>query len=320
MARITTFELDRWSDPDEHRHIRHIGMVNAKDTFDKLKVHLEQHGLLPDEYFSFSGKYEGFSGELPDYDEAVCVPRFGESEGIYLDISLACFDKDGRLILQKFATGKTLGETADDYFKMFRIAAECSLMLNGRGKTYERKNVDIVLTEKEAETVANSIELDLCADQEPEVEVLLSSALNKITHTSCTTLQFVICHGKNDYSLWSVELPIEILQSILEENNVQIGTLDELISSMDIQSGCEMRFFTQRKNMDFAFYAVPERYSLFQAYSTQGDSIRGNKEQIMEEICAEWEPTDELKEEQYQEEEIFEDTEPDDEGENEWDR
>lgn len=134
------------------------------------------------------------SGELPDYEEAVCVPRFGESEGIYLDISLACFDKDGRLFLRKFAIDKTLEETVDDYFQMFRIAAECSLMLNER-----RKTVDIVLTEKEDKTVANSIELNLCADQTPEVEVPLSSALNEITHISCKALQFVICHGENNY-------------------------------------------------------------------------------------------------------------------------
>lgn len=85
MAKIQTFELDRWSEPDENHRVKHIGMADAKETFDKLKTHLEAHGLLPDEYFSFSGKYEGLTGELPEFEEALCIPNFGSSEGIYLD-------------------------------------------------------------------------------------------------------------------------------------------------------------------------------------------------------------------------------------------
>lgn len=136
MAKIKTFELDRWSEPDEKRRVRHIGMADAKETFDRLQTHLELKGLLPDEYFLFSDE---LTGELPEFDQALCIPNFGASEGIYLDISLACRDKDGKRCFQNFATGKTLGETADDYYRMFRIAAECSLMLNGRGNTYEQK-------------------------------------------------------------------------------------------------------------------------------------------------------------------------------------
>ncbi len=80
MAKIQTFELDRWSEPDENHRVKHIGMADAKKTFDKLKTHLEMKGLLPDEYFSFSGKYEGLTGELPEFEEALCIPNFGSSE------------------------------------------------------------------------------------------------------------------------------------------------------------------------------------------------------------------------------------------------
>ena len=41
MAKIQTFELDRWSEPDENHRVKHIGMADAKETFDKLKTHLE---------------------------------------------------------------------------------------------------------------------------------------------------------------------------------------------------------------------------------------------------------------------------------------
>ena len=266
MAKIQTFELDRWSEPDENHRVKHIGMADAKETFDKLKTHLEAHGLLPDEYFLFSGKYEGLTGELPEFEEALCIPNFGSSEGIYLDISLACRDSDGKRYFQSFATGKTLGETADDYFRMFRIAAECSLMLNGRGFSYERNNVDIVLTEKEAAAVANSVELDLCGYFEPETEALLSSALEKFAGAPCTAIQTITCHGRDDYSVWNVEIPSDMFRSIVREAAEKIGTLEELMSGMDPTSGCEMRLLTRMKDGRFAFFTIPERMNALRDY------------------------------------------------------
>lgn len=211
MAKIKTFELDRWSEPDEKRRVRHIGMADAKETFDRLQTHLELKGLLPDEYFLFSDE---LTGELPEFDQALCIPNFGASEGIYLDISLACRDKDGKRYFQNFATGKTLGETADDYYRMFRIAAECSLMLNGRGNTYEQKKVDIVLTEQEAEAVGTVVDMELCGHHPPEAEAILNSALEKIDRIAFAKVQTITCHGKDDYSLWSAEIPKDMLHSI----------------------------------------------------------------------------------------------------------
>lgn len=292
MAKIQTFELDRWSEPDEKRRVRHIGMADAKETFDKLQTHLEAKGLLPDDYFLYSDE---LSGELPEFDIALCIPNFGASEGIYLDISLACRDRDGVGYFQSFATGKTLGETADDYFRMFRIAAECSLMLNGRGFSYERNNVDVVLTEKEADAVANSVELDLCSYLEPETEALLSSALGKFNGAPRTAIQTITCHGRDDYALWNVEIPSDLFRSIVREAAEKVGTLEVLLDSMDPTSGCEMRLLTQMKNGRFAFFAIPERMNALRAYETQGSSVRGSREQIMAEIFTEWEPTAELE-------------------------
>ena len=51
-----------------------------------------------------------------------------------MEISLFCREL-GRISLFNFATGKTLGESGDDFLRMSRIAAECSMMLNGRGET-----------------------------------------------------------------------------------------------------------------------------------------------------------------------------------------
>ena len=297
MAKIRTFEVDRWSEPDEKHRVKHIGMADARETFDKLKTHLETNGLLPDEYFSFSGKYEGLTGELPEFDDALCIPNFGGSEGIYLDISLACRDREGKRYFQPFATGKTLGETADDYFRMFRIAAECSLMLNGRGFSYERNNVDIVLTEKEAEAVANSVELDLCGYLKPESEALLSSALGKFNGAPRTAIQTITCHGRDDYALWNVEIPSDMFHSIVREAAEKVGTLEELMSGMDPTSGRETRLLTRMKDGRFAFFAIPERMNALRDYETQGSSVRGSREQIMAEIFTDWEPAEEPEDE-----------------------
>ena len=106
---------------------------------------------------------------------------------------------------------------------MFRIAAECSLMLNGRGFSYERNNVNIVLTEKEAAAVANSVELDLCGYLEPEAEALLSSALEKFAGAPCTAIQTITCHGRDDYAVWNVEIPSDMFRSIVREAAEKVG-------------------------------------------------------------------------------------------------
>ncbi len=40
MEKIKTFELERWSEPDEQHRLRHIGMADAKETFEKTWTHL----------------------------------------------------------------------------------------------------------------------------------------------------------------------------------------------------------------------------------------------------------------------------------------
>ncbi len=158
MEKIETFELDRWSEPDEQNRVKHIGMADAKETFEKLEAHLKEKGMLPDEYFLYDVDMRTKARELPDFDFALCVPNFGGSEGVYLDISLIYRDEDGVQISLPFATGKTLKEDADAFFWMSRIAAECSLMLNGRGRTYEKHDVELVLKPEEMEYYAKLLQ------------------------------------------------------------------------------------------------------------------------------------------------------------------
>jgi len=96
MEKIKTFELDRWSEPDEQHRVRHIGMADAKETFEKLETHLKEKGMLPDEYFLYEVDMRTKARELPDFNFALCVPNFGGSEGIYLDIDLIYCAAAGR--------------------------------------------------------------------------------------------------------------------------------------------------------------------------------------------------------------------------------
>lgn len=129
MIEIQTIHVDKYDTVPGHSLPQHVGMIDAQDAFDQLEAHLKKIGLLPDEYFSLSFNLKG---ELPDFSEAVCHTNWGGSEGIYIDIELKYYQDRQPKVLQ-FATGKTLGDSGDAFLRMSRIAAECSMMLNGRG-------------------------------------------------------------------------------------------------------------------------------------------------------------------------------------------
>lgn len=126
--KIKTIDTEIWSEPDENHRVKMIGRKTFNELFEELHVHLEKNNLLPDEYFIISTDVDDANVQVPEFRQALCNTDFGESEGIYTDVVLRT--SEGNI---HFATGKTLGETADDFYRMTRIGAEISLMLNGRG-------------------------------------------------------------------------------------------------------------------------------------------------------------------------------------------
>ncbi len=100
----------------------------------------------------------------------------------------------------------------------------------------------------------------------------------------CTAIQTITCHGRDDYAVWNVEIPSDMFRSIVREAAEKVGTLEELMDSMDATTGCEMRLLTQMKDGRFAFFSIPERMNGLRDYETQGSSTRGSKEQIMADI------------------------------------
>lgn len=137
-----TIDCGIWSEPDEQGRVQKIGMRNCQDIFDELKTKLENAGLLPDEYFIMDYAFE--DAKMPNFSEAICSVDFGGSEGIYLDIRLHYYDEDKNPVNKCFATGKTLGETTADFYKMSLASGECSMLLNGFGNKIEN-NVKKIL-------------------------------------------------------------------------------------------------------------------------------------------------------------------------------
>lgn len=147
-----------WSEPDEKGRIRKIGMRACQDVFDELKEKLEEAGFLPNEYFLMDHSFE--NKKMPNFSEAVCSVNFGGSEGIYLDVRLHYYDENNNPVRRCFATGKTLGDTTMDFYKMSLAAGECSMLLNGDGFKIENNVKTILITDDvESAEIANALVL-----------------------------------------------------------------------------------------------------------------------------------------------------------------
>lgn len=161
MLEFKTIESERYKKMEDGIHVKQVGMIKAQDAFNQLKEHLEKVGLLPDEYFHFSHTLNPDT-ELPNFATAICHTDWGSSEGIYIDIDLKYYDENRQLQFFHLASGKTLGSSADDFLRMSRIAAECSMMLNVRGcrvKVSENQYDNLQLTEHEKMLVAKALDV-----------------------------------------------------------------------------------------------------------------------------------------------------------------
>ena len=121
----------------------------------------------------------------------------------------------------------------------------------------------------------NSVELDLCRLFGAGGRGTVVLRLEKFAGAPCTAIQTITCHGRDDYAVWNVEIPSDMFRSIVREAAEKVGTLEELMDSMDATTGCEMRLLTQMKDGRFAFFSIPERMNGLRDYETQGSSPVG---------------------------------------------
>ena len=133
----------------------------AQDVFNELKAHLATIGRIPDEYFNLWMDWEN-GKQFPKDATLSCEVNFGGSEGIYLDISIA-YKKDvyeysretgelgwhNRTVIERFATGKTLGESNDDLDRMNLAASSVTAAFYGYDDSVHARYVAIKHSEHE---------------------------------------------------------------------------------------------------------------------------------------------------------------------------
>lgn len=114
--------LENWAPTAEDpRRMQYAGPRTAQEVFEELRARLDGMGYLPDEYFDLDMAWEN-GREIPRDAGLFCTTDYGESEGIYTDVYLKWHDGD-KSRTERFAIGKTLGETGADLDRMFLVGA-----------------------------------------------------------------------------------------------------------------------------------------------------------------------------------------------------
>lgn len=286
MATIKSFEVDCWSKKDEKGRVKHVEMLKKGEVFEMLKEHLISKDMLPDDYFLMGQSDWDENRELPEYDYAVCVPNYGGSEGIYLDISLAYHDKQGQKRYMKFATGKTLEESADAFLKMARIAAECSLMLNGRGSRYTKSDVDVSLNPEQALYLTNLLEKKLANSMDLKEQDMLSGFLKQIVCVSFVPVMAVCRQDGELFSLWLHGMPDVRLEALLPESSVQKGTLEDLMESLPVDDRRHLYLLREEKPGEYSLHTCDAGKFYHSVHKQEGRRLFGTKEEIIHEIEA----------------------------------
>lgn len=135
MRELHTIKVDKYERDEESGEMKCVGRMTNNEVFHQLREHLLNVGLLPDEYFTQNAGYGEGKKEIPNYKTVECFVNWGGKEGIYLDINLVYYNEQTNQSERiPFALGKTLDMSGDAFLRMNRIAAECSMMMNGKGR------------------------------------------------------------------------------------------------------------------------------------------------------------------------------------------
>lgn len=284
MATINSFKVDRWSERDGNGRVKHVGMLKMGEVFEMLKEHLLSKDMLPDEYFLISQNDWNEDWELPDYDYAICVPNFGGSEGIYLDISLVYDDEQKQRRHMRFVTGKTLEESADAFLKMARIAAECSLMLNGHGSRYRKSDVDVSLNPAQTLYLTDLLEKKFVNSMDPNERDMLSGFLKQLVCVSCVPVMAVCRQEDNLFSLWLHNMPDVRLDALILGSFVQKGKLEDLMKSLPVDGGQHLCLIREEKTGEYSLHTCDAGKFYHSVHEQEGRRLFGTKEEIIHEV------------------------------------
>lgn len=122
MSRI---ETEIWEPvPDKPGCVQYVGQRKVSDVFQDLENFLREENIYPDEYFLLNHDFDdNLDLEMPHVEDVICYAQWGGSEGVYLEVELSVkHSTENRYTRVIFASGKTLGESNEDFDRMQYIA------------------------------------------------------------------------------------------------------------------------------------------------------------------------------------------------------
>lgn len=92
--------------------------------------------------------------------------------------------------------------------------------------------------------------------------------------------------GKDDFTLWVVDLPDDKVMKFKRSECAIVGELDSLLTQLPIEPGNpNNRIYLLDCNCEkYTLYTSCVLWEFFEKYSAEGTSSRGNKEAIISEI------------------------------------
>ena len=134
------------SHPDKKECLSYVGQRKAEDVFNELTEYLKKEEIYPDEYFLLNRHFEN-GAVIPHIEDVICYAQWGGSEGVYLEVEFVIQNENDKSYKRvNFATGKTLGETGEDFDRMQYIAGRIYKAFTNEGQNY--RNIPVYLLEE----------------------------------------------------------------------------------------------------------------------------------------------------------------------------
>lgn len=132
-------ETEIWVPNEEKKGwVKYAGQRKVREVWEELCAALKEEGLYPPEYFLIGRDFENRK-LFPKLADVYCFTRWGSNEGIFIDIDMLISDEEEKSYKQiHFATGKSLGETEEEFDRMNYIASYIYRLFMGDGRIHAR--------------------------------------------------------------------------------------------------------------------------------------------------------------------------------------
>ena len=137
MEQHKIIETEIWEPiPEKPYMVRFVKARTAYEVFKELEEVMKANDMMPDEYFLLSSRFDEKS-VMPRDVSIIAYAQWGGNEGVYLEVEMISENEK-----QHFATGKTLGETEEDYDRMQAIAGFIYKSFAGFGRVSKAETTE----------------------------------------------------------------------------------------------------------------------------------------------------------------------------------